>query len=197
MSLSPLYADAVAFAARCHDGQFRKSTEIPYIAHPLAVSVLVLEHGGDEEQAIAALLHDVIEDCGVSHREIGRRYGHRVERIVVGCTDRFADDHGPKPSWRQRKEAYLGHLLSCDADTLLVSICDKLHNAEAIGADLRKIGEVVYDRFTAKRDGTLWYYGALRYVFQRRLGAHPAAKRFNEAVRFMETFGTARGFRAA
>ncbi|MCW8087672.1 HD domain-containing protein [Sabulicella glaciei] len=160
-------ADAAALALRLHADQTRKGTEIPYIAHLLSVSALVLEHGGDEEQAIAGLLHDAIEDCGVQHEAaIEQQFGPRVAAIVRACTDA---ETLPKPPWRARKEAYLAHLAHADADSLLVSACDKLHNARAIVDDLHEHGPAMMSRFNAGLEGTLWYYRALAEVFDRLL----------------------------
>ena len=160
-------AEAAAFALRIHAAQTRKGTATPYISHLLGVASLVLEHGGGEELAIAGLLHDAIEDQGVEQEAvIAARFGARVAGIVRACTDA---DVLPKPPWRARKEAYLAHLEHADADVLLVSAADKLHNARAICTDLRTHGRAVFDRFNAGQEGTVWYYGALAAVFSRRL----------------------------
>jgi len=158
-------ADATALAMRLHAEQTRKGTSIPYIAHLMSVSALVLEHGGDEEQAIAGLLHDAIEDCGI-HCEavIEARFGTRVAAIVRACTDA---ETLPKPPWRARKEAYLAHLEHAGADALLVSACDKLHNARSIVDDLHAHGPFMMSRFNAGMEGTLWYYRALATAFSR------------------------------
>jgi len=126
----------------------------------MSVAALVLEAGGDEDLAIAALLHDVVEDCGGEPmlEEVRRRFGDRVAHIVDGCTDAYTV---PKPPWRQRKEEYLQHLKDADGDVRLVSAADKLHNAREILKDVRELGEPVWDRFKGKREGTLWYYRAL------------------------------------
>lgn len=172
MTLTLRYAEAVAYATAAHAGQVRKGTKIPYITHPLAVSALVLEFGGDEDQAVAGLLHDVLEDCGEEHEgAILLRFGGRVLRLVRGCTDGVPDQSGRKPPWRERKERYLRHLAEAPDDLLLVSVADKVHNARAIQADRAAIGDAVFDRFTAGREGTSWYYGALHGVFKDRLGA--------------------------
>lgn len=164
-----LYAEALAYAARAHAGQNRKGTPLPYITHPVAVSALVLEHGGDEEQAAAALLHDVVEDCGAAHlAEIRNRFGPRVALIVEGCTDGVAGADGRKPPWRERKQAYLRHLDDAPDDVIFVAACDKLHNARSIVADA-EAGADVFARFTAGRDGTLWYYHALAEGLSVRL----------------------------
>jgi (p)ppGpp synthase/HD superfamily hydrolase len=160
------FEQALIFAKRKHTGQTRKKTAIPYISHLLAVAGLVLEAGGDEELAIAALLHDVVEDCGGAPmlREVRARFGRRVAHIVDGCTD---TDVTPKPPWRKRKEDYLKHLRRADADTRLVSAADKLHNARSILTDYLDSGESIWERFQGKRDGTLWYYRALVKEFER------------------------------
>lgn len=156
---------AFAYSAHAHAMQLRKATDIPYLSHLMAVSALVLEHDGDDDQAIAALLHDVIEDCGAHHEAtIQEQFGARVAHIVRGCTDA---DTTPKPPWQARKEAYLAHLSDAGADVLLVSACDKLHNARAILSDLRAIGGEVWDRFNAGKEGSLWYYRALVAAYRK------------------------------
>jgi len=132
----------------------------------MGVASLVLEAGGDEDLAIAALLHDVVEDCGGApmSKEVRRRFGKRVAQVVDGCTDSNID---PKPPWRERKENYLRHLKRADAGTRLVSAADKLNNIRSILADYREIGESVWARFNGGREGTLWYYRALRDEFRR------------------------------
>lgn len=184
MLLSPTYADALTYAATAHDGQVRKGTSIPYISHPIAVSSLAIEHGGSETQAIAALLHDVLEDSGAQHRPvIAARYGEAVLRIVEGLTDSVPDAEGKKPDWRTRKEAYLTHLRHADAETVLVSACDKLHNARAIADDFAEVGEAVFARFSQPRESTVWYYRALVEVLTDRLGSgHRLASKLAAAV---------------
>ena len=158
---------AFQFAAKKHAGQIRKASTIPYIAHLMGVASLVLEGGGDEDLAIAALLHDVVEDCGGAPmlKEVRRRFGARVAKVVDGCTD--ADTY-PKPPWRERKEQYMRHLAAADADTRLVSAADKLNNVRSILSDYRQVGESVWVRFKGGREGTLWYYQTLRDEFLRR-----------------------------
>lgn len=188
MDLSPAPArwgqlsEAAAFALTIHADQIRKGANTPYIAHLLGVASLVLEHGGDEEQAIAGLLHDAIEDQG-AHQEaiIAARFGDRVSRIVRACTDA---DTFPKPPWRERKQAYIAHLEHMDPDSLLVSCSDKVYNARAICTDLRTHGLAVYERFTGGQAGTLWYYGALSDVFSRLLPG-PLSAELAEAVQEM------------
>lgn len=174
---------AAAFAFVLHAEQRRKGTTIPYIAHLMSVAALVLEHGGDEEQAIAGLLHDAIEDVGVEQEEIIKeRFGPRVAAIVRGCTDA---DIMPKPPWRERKEAYIKHLEQVDKDVLLVSACDKLHNARAIVSDLSTQGPEMFVRFNGGREGTLWYYETLVEVFSPRLPG-PLATELLKTVREMQ-----------
>ncbi len=160
MLLTSRFEEALSFAARLHAGQSRKGTTIPYISHLLAVCSIVLEYGGSEEEAIAALLHDAIEDQGgtPTRAEIRRRFGAGVVAIVDGCTD---SDSVPKPPWRARKEAYIAHLRVAPASVRLVSSADKLHNARALLADYRELGEALWQRFHGGKAGTLWYYRAV------------------------------------
>jgi GTP pyrophosphokinase len=158
--LSPRFDVALSFASRLHAGQTRKGTPVPYVSHLLGVASLVLEYGGGEDEAIAALLHDAIEDQGgAATREVIRRlFGEAVVSIVDGCTDA---ETSPKPPWRERKEKYLAHLPQAAPSVLLVSAADKLYNARSILADLRLLGPQLWTRFTGGREGTLWYYRSL------------------------------------
>jgi (p)ppGpp synthase/HD superfamily hydrolase len=158
---------AFRYAAEKHDGQTRKQTAVPYLSHLMAVASLVLEAGGDEEMAIAALLHDVVEDCGGMPRlrEVRKVFGPRVAKIVEGCTDSFGE---PKAEWVERKKGYLREVKHADDETRLVSASDKLHNVRTILADYRLDGEAIWARFSGKKDGTLWYYRALSDEYQRR-----------------------------
>jgi GTP pyrophosphokinase len=167
VKLGARFRRAFLFAAEKHAGQTRKASTIPYVAHLMGVTSLVLEFGGDEDQAIAALLHDVVEDCGGAPmlREVRRRFGYRVAKIVDGCTD---SDTDPKPPWRERKETYLRHLKNADDETRLVSAADKLNNIRSILSDYRGVGETIWQRFNGGRDGTLWYYRALLNEFLRK-----------------------------
>jgi len=170
MKLSPNFEDALIYATQAHCDQTRKKTGIPYIAHVLGVTAIALEYGANETEAIGALLHDTVEDCGGAERlrDIQKRYGDDVAKIVDGCTD---TDEVPKPPWRARKEAYVAHLKDSDTSTRLVSAADKLHNTRAILADLRRHGPEVFERFSGKKDGALWYYRALVTAF-RQHGDH-------------------------
>src|ERR1700729_817032 len=159
--LSDRFDQALVYAAHIHGGQVRKgTTAIPYLSHLLMVAGLVLEYGGDEDEAIAGLLHDAVEDQGGLARrlDIERRFGPRVAEIVDGCTDA---EVSPKPPWRARKEAYLQHLETVSASARLVSAADKLANVRSIIKDYRAWQGAVWDRFKGGREGTLWYYRTL------------------------------------
>lgn len=162
---SPFEA-ALVYASQLHASQTRKGTDIPYISHLMAVASLVLEAGGDEEQAIAGLLHDGPEDQGgiETLAQIRTLFGERVGDIVAACSDTF---EAQKPAWKQRKQTYLDHLLEADESTRLISCADKLHNARAILADYRRFGDELWDRFNASREDILWYYRGLAEIFSK------------------------------
>jgi len=185
IKLGPRFQRAFLFAAEKHAGQARKGSTIPYVAHLMGVASLVLEFGGDEDLAIAALLHDVVEDCGgiPMLKEVRRRFGSRVAKIVDGCTD---SNNNPKPPWRERKETYLKHLKKADTGTRLVSAADKLNNVRSILSDHRDVGEAIWDRFNGGRDGTLWYYRALLDEFLRRK-PNRLTKELEIAIRELES----------
>ncbi len=165
MQLSPKFEEALIYSTRVHGGQLRKKTKIPYIGHLLGVTAIAMEYGANETEAIAALLHDAVEDCGgaVRQREIEEKFGQEVGEIVAGCTD---TDQTPKPPWRERKENYIAHLKSASASTRLVSASDKLHNAQAILHNLREEGDEVWERFKGGKEGALWYYRTLVTAFR-------------------------------
>jgi (p)ppGpp synthase/HD superfamily hydrolase len=183
--LGPRFMRAFQFAAEKHAGQKRKASTIPYIAHLMGVASLVLEAGGDEDLTIAALLHDVVEDCGGAAmlKEVRRRFGKRVAEIVDGCTDAYSV---PKPPWRERKESYMRRLKKESADTRLVSAADKLNNVRSILSDFRALGDSVWSRFNGGREGTLWYYRTLRDEFLRR-NQNRITRDFDLAVRELES----------
>jgi (p)ppGpp synthase/HD superfamily hydrolase len=159
--LSERFQQALVYAAELHREQMRKGSSTPYVAHLLGVASLALEYGANEDEAIAALLHDAIEDQGgdATRQEIRRRFGDVVTAIVDGCTDAEVT---PKPPWRARKEAYIAHIAEGPSPSVrLVSSADKLHNARSILSDFRTLGDAVWSRFKGGRDGTLWYYRAL------------------------------------
>jgi (p)ppGpp synthase/HD superfamily hydrolase len=188
--LGPKFLRAFDFAFKMHAGQARKASTIPYIAHLMGVASVVLEAGGDEDLAIAALLHDVVEDCGGAPmlQKVRKKFGARVAKVVEGCTD--ADAY-PKPPWRNRKEKYLEHLKHADGETRLVSAADKLNNVRSILSDYREVGEFVWERFNGGREGTLWYYRALLDEFLRD-PPNRITRDFDLAVRELESLaGTA------
>lgn len=156
---SPRLDDAVAFALDAFRTRVRKGTRIPYATHLLQVMVTVAEHGGDEDQCIAAVLHDWLEDIeDADSTMLSARYGARVARLVDALSD--STTH-PKPPWRDRKERYLAQLRVADPEVKLISAADKLHNCQCIRRDLALVGPPVWERFTAGRTGTLWYYSAV------------------------------------
>jgi (p)ppGpp synthase/HD superfamily hydrolase len=167
LELSTRFEEALVFATRLHAGQKRKGGGIPYISHLLAVCAIVLEYGGNEDEAIAALLHDAIEDQGgeSARQEIRQRFGKAVTGIVDGCSD---TDTVPKPPWRERKETYIAHLRTASPSVLLVSAADKLHNVRAILSDYRTLGEELWQRFKGGKAGTFWYYQSLLAVYKTR-----------------------------
>lgn len=184
IKLGARFLKAFSFAAEKHKGQPRKASRIPYIAHLMGVSSIVLEAGGDEDLAIAALLHDVVEDCGGAPmlKEVRRRFGDRVANIVDGCTDAYEI---PKPEWRTRKENYIARLKKEDEDTRLVSAADKLNNVRSILSDYRTVGESIWSRFNGGREGTLWYYRTLRDEFSRHK-MNRVTRDFDLAVKELE-----------
>lgn len=183
--LTDKFSKAVSVANYAHYDQTRKGTKIPYIAHPLAVASLAIEFGATEDQAIAALLHDAIEDGGAEYEQIILlSFGETVLAMVKGCTDGVPDANGEKADWWERKTAYLEHLEKAADDVLLVSGADKLHNARAIVIDLQEVGPAVFDRFKAGMKGTLWYYRSLADIFTKR--GSPMAKQLEAAVSQME-----------
>ena len=164
--LTDRFFTAMAYASDAHKEQVRKSTDIAYISHPFGVASLVIEAGGDEDQAIAGLLHDVAEDCGGEQRltEIAEKFGDRVAHIVRGCSDSLVVEEDKKAPWRDRKEAHIEHLCSSNADVLLVTAADKTHNARAISTDIQSIGNKVWDRFNSDQEQILWYYNSVYKV---------------------------------
>ncbi|MBN2216747.1 MAG: HD domain-containing protein [Pirellulales bacterium] len=163
--LSDRFYDALALACRCHAAGVRKISGAPYVAHPLRVAGIVLEAGGNEDEAIAALLHDVVEDAGGSRarEEIGRRFGPAVVRIVDECSD---TDQTPKPPWRPRKEAFLARLSAASPSARLIIAADKLDNLLSLIDGYHQHGEALWQWFRGGRDGTLWYHRAVVDILQ-------------------------------
>lgn len=162
--LTDRFQHALVYATQLHAGQIRKGSGVPYVSHLLAVASLVLESGGDEDEAIAALLHDGPEDQGglATLAEIRKHFGQRVAGIVAECSDSFEAE---KPPWRTRKLSYLAHLKQATRSARYVSCADKLHNARSVLMDYRLVGEAIWQRFRGGREGTLWYYRALVDAF--------------------------------
>ena len=184
--LTDRFQDAFSFAFTLHANQKRKGTDIPYISHLMGVTALVLEDGGDEDQAIAAVLHDAVEDQGglKTLEEIRQKFGHHVAEIVDGCSDTYTH---PKPPWKQRKLAYLAHLPGASPDVLRVSLADKLHNARSIHADLQRNGLSTWKRFNGGRDGTLWYYRSLVDIYKEHSSSSMVAE-LERVVTAIEAF---------
>lgn len=189
VELTQRYDDAVRYARTHHAADLRKGTAIPYLAHLLAVSALTLEMEASEDEAIAALLHDVIEDHGgpAAELDIRERFGAEVARIVRACSD---TDEDPKPPWEVRKRAYIDSIATKAPDELRVSLADKLHNSRAILMDLREHGDALWGRFKTGRDGQLWYYGALVDAFEARMDdigehAQPAVRELARTVQLI------------
>jgi len=166
MALTARFREALVYASQLHAEQTRKQVQapgaitVPYVAHLLAVTAIVLEHGGDEDEAIAALLHDAVEDQGgeVTRRRIQGLFGDRVVAIINGCTDA---DACPKPAWEERKQHHVASVCTADESVRLVTAADKLHNARSVLADYLQFGESSWVRFRGGREGTLWYYRAM------------------------------------
>lgn len=157
MELSDRFEQALVYAFQLHRSQYRKGTSIPYIAHLLSVTALVLEDGGTEAEAIAALLHDAIEDQGgnATRQDIRRRFGEEISAIVEGCTE---SDTQPKPPWKKRKENSLQALATASDSVLRVALADKLHNARSTLTECGQKGDRVWQKFNGGRAGTLWFY---------------------------------------
>ena len=167
----PRFADALVYAHQVHDGQRRKGTGIPFVAHILGVAAIAMEYGATEDEAIGALLHDAAEEGGGEPRlaEIRARFGDDVADIVLGCSDSLVQNPEEKAPWRERKENYLAHLSTAGRSVCLVSASDKLHNVRAIVRDYRAHAEAMWSRFQGRRDGTLWYYREVADTLAARL----------------------------
>lgn len=181
--LTHRFDKALGYASEVHRLHLRKGADIPYLSHLMGVSSLVLEYGGDEDQAIAGLLHDAAEDAGGDRRlqHIRMEFGDDVATLVADCTDSWVD---PKPEWRPRKEAYIASMAHKADRSLLVSLADKTHNARAIVSDLNAIGDELWDRFTASKAETIWYYRSMADIFEQRIGN--VAQELGRCVAIME-----------
>ena len=168
--LTDRFITALTSAATWHQAQERKGKPVPYISHLLIVAGRVLEDGGDEDQAIAALLHDTLEDTDVDEATIRSMFGDEVGRIVLACSDTTTR---PKPPWLERKQHHLARLQGEDAAVLRVTAADKLHNCADTVAEVRQKGLGVFDRFRGRRQGTCWYYAAVWTVLDDRFPGSP------------------------
>lgn len=179
--------EAFVFAHRLHRAQRRKGSGVPYVTHLMAVAALVGEHGGTEDQVIAALLHDAVEDQGgeATLEVIRQRFGEAVARYVVACSDAFTE---PKPPWRERKETFLRELAAAPPDVKLLVAADKLHNAQTTLGDLKHMGSVVWDRFQGRREGTLWYYETAVASLERDWD-HPVLGALRDLVQALRAHG--------
>ncbi len=182
------FCEALQYAVQLHAPQRRKGSDTPYIAHLLSVTAIVLEHCGSEDEAIAALLHDSVEDQGGApvREEIHRRFGPVVAAIVDGCSD---SETIPKPPWRERKEKYLAHLPAAGRSVHLVAAADKLHNVRSLVDDYSEHGESLWDRFSGGRAGTLWYYRAVADALASALPG-PLLQKLEAAVAELERAAT-------
>jgi GTP pyrophosphokinase len=182
--LTKRFLEALSYATKLHAKQKRKGSDEPYIGHLLGVASLVLQHGGDENEAIAALLHDAVEDQGgrATLRTIGRKFGKKVAAIVEACSDSFET---PKPPWLERKKEHLAKIRHASPSVRLVCAADKLHNARTILADYREIGERLWQRFSGGKEGTLWYYRGMAKALKRP-GSGPLVKELTRVVAEIE-----------
>jgi (p)ppGpp synthase/HD superfamily hydrolase len=187
--LSRTFADALGFAFDVHRMQTKKGTQVPYISHLLEVAGLVLSYGGDEDEGIAALLHDAVEDHSdkVSFETIGKRFGTRVAAIVESCSDTSVF---PKPPWRGRKEKYIAHLRDAGEEVLIVAAADKLANIRAVMKDYRGEGEEVWSRFNAGKSDQLWYYRTVTQTIRDKATGtrvEPLAEELGRALQELES----------
>lgn len=185
--LTERFDEALLFAARHHRDQLRKGSRVPYMTHLMSVSALVMEHGGTEVQAIAALLHDAVEDApagqgGAVLAEIRERFGASVADIVLACSDGLNDSGERKGTWQERKQAYVDGLPHKALDALLVTAADKTHNGLCIAADVRRYGRAFWSTFNAGPEELRWYYTSVRDVVAQRLPGTSIAAALDRAV---------------
>ncbi|HWQ14654.1 MAG TPA: HD domain-containing protein [Roseiflexaceae bacterium] len=185
-AFSPRYDEALRLAARAHRAQLRKGTDIPYIAHPVAVSVILLRHGFHEDLAVAGLLHDVVEDCGVPLAELETTFGPEVARLVDAVSETKTAGGAERP-WEERKAEKLAHLHSGGPDVAALKAADALHNIRSILADMREVGPAVWERFKRGAQPTLWYYREILGGVRAQLGDHPLALELADAVESLAT----------
>ena len=168
MDLTERFMEALNFSLDLNRNQVRRRSQTPYIAHLLAVAAIVLENGGDEDQTIAALLHDAAEDSGgvKTLLEIRRRFGERVARIVQGCSDSVLNTGQERAAWKTRKSAYIASIKEKSADVVLVCLADKIHNARSVLSNYKMVGNSAWHRFKNDKEGTLWYYRSMVEAFK-------------------------------
>lgn len=182
--LTERFERAMALACQLHAAQLRKLSSVPYVAHLLGVTSLVLEHGGTEDEAIAALLHDAVEDQGgaATRQRIAEEFGENVAAIVDGCTD---TDAAPKPPWKARKEAHIAHVAAASPSVRLVVAADKLHNVRSLVESVRRDGARVWEHFRGGREDTLWYYREMTAAL-RAAGANALVEELARMVAELE-----------
>ena len=169
--LTERFQRALVFTFNLHQGQLRKNSSTPYFSHLMSVCSTVLDAGGDEDTAIAALLHDAAEDQGGNQTlmEIRNVFGDRVADLVLACSDTLSD---PKPPWKNRKIQHLEKLSKAVPEVLLITMADKIHNARNLARDLQFHGEKVWENFNGGKAGTLWYYGELDRILEKTTFNH-------------------------
>jgi (p)ppGpp synthase/HD superfamily hydrolase len=185
--LSERFDEALLYASRHHREQLRKGSRVPYMTHLMSVSALVMEHGGSEDQAIAALLHDAVEDApagtgGAVLADIRSRFGNAVADIVRACSDGLDADGNRRGSWAERKRPYVAGLAHKPLDALLVTAADKTHNGLCIAADVRRYGRGFWSTFNASHDELLWYYTSVERAVAERLPGSSIADALHRAV---------------
>ncbi len=185
--LGERFDEALLFASRHHREQLRKGSRVPYMTHLMSVSALVMEHGGSEDQAIAALLHDAVEDApagqgGAVLADIGSRFGKAVADIVRACSDGLDESGNRSGAWPERKRPYVAGLAHKPLDALLVTAADKTHNGLCIAADVRRYGQDFWSTFNASRDKLLWYYAGVERAVADRLPGSSVADALRRAV---------------
>ena len=187
--LTRRFTRALKYCFKLHREQLRKGSSTPYVAHLMSVCALVLEDGGNEDEAIAALLHDALEDQPqkTSRRTIARRFGKRVLELVTACSDTRPDyEGGEKEPWRPRKERYLEHLKAADPGALRIAVADKLHNARQVLADYRKERDALWSRFNAGKEDQLWFYRTLVRVVTEHQESRESCRSIEELARVVE-----------
>lgn len=189
MTYGEKFDDALLHASRLHKRQTRKGSDVPYITHLLAVAAIVGENGGTEDEVIAALLHDAIEDTTETKETLAARFGDEVAGIVEGCSDADVAPGENKPPWQERKEAYIEHLQTASPSVRLVSSADKLHNARTVLADYRRLSEDLWTRFRGGREGTLWYYREVTKTLEAK-GDDPVVEELDRTVTELERLAT-------